>query len=683
MFYKKIGLAILFLTICSAFAQEQKFGKVNKEALEESFYAADSSASAVVLYRKHDTSYNFLQTDGFHVVTYIHERIKIYNKDGFKYATITEHLYKNRKDKESITSLKAVTYNLENGEIVKTKLKNSDTFSKSLNKSYDEEKFTMPNIKEGSIIEYQYRIDSPFSYAIDEIALQYDIPIKKQDISIGIPEYYGFSPRIKGYLSVSPRYNTNTGKLSYVTKTRNSNGSALQTTFNNGSLDYLINITNFNLNNVPALEAEPFVNDMDNYRSAINYELQYVQFPESIREEFTTTWDKVIKTIYNSDQFGKQLTYSKYFKEDLLALTAGVDGILEKTALIFGYVQGRMNWNGFTGYYIDKGVKEAYEDKSGNIADINLILIAMLQEAGVVAYPVLISTRDNGVPLFPTREGFNYVVAGVEFNGNTIFLDASNKFTKPNLVPVRALNWYGRIVRKDGSSSAVSVFPRKPSRETNMMSVKLNDDGSIEGQLRKSYTDYRAYMFRNQYASLSEESYLEKFEQENNDMEVSNYEIKNKMTIGKPVNESCDYFMESQVQIIGDNLYFTPMFYLALQENPFKQEKRNYPIDFAYPIQEKYIFNIAIPEGYETVSLPENTILALPDNVASFTYQLVKEEKQIRVMVDLKINVPVISAEHYESIKELYKIIVEKETEKVVLSKILEDEHTKRTVGGR
>jgi hypothetical protein len=34
-------------------------------------------------------------------------------------------------------------------------------------------------------------------------------------------------------------------------------------------------------------------------------------------------------------------------------------------------------------------------------------------------------------------------------------------------------------------------------------------------------------------------------------------------------------------------------------------------------------------------------------------------------------------------LKEFYKSIVEKETEKVVLSKITSDEHTERTEGGR
>jgi len=67
---------------------------------------------------------------------------------------------------------------------------------------------------------------------------------------------------------------------------------------------------------------------------------------------------------------------------------------------IFKHVQGRMNWDNKYGVYTDKGVKKAYESRTGNIAEINFILINMLNGAGIQANPVLVSTLDNGVPVF-------------------------------------------------------------------------------------------------------------------------------------------------------------------------------------------------------------------------------------------------------------------------------------------
>lgn len=672
MMTKQLRLAgICLFLVWTTNAQDVKFGKVSKEELMESVYAKDSSAPAVVLYRDVDVSYSYAQSVGFQVITRVHERTKLFNKNGFKYATITERLYKNKSDRESLGGLKAFTYTLENGEVVKTKLKGSETFSKSLSKYYNEEKFTMPNVKEGSIVEYEYKIVSPFAYSIDEIVLQYDIPIQQQHINISIPEYFAFKPSMKGYLGINPKYSSKSGKINYQTKRKDQNDYTGKSYYSSGSVDYTIKTTTFAMKDVPALQSEPHVNNMNNYRSSINYELQFVKYPNAPIESFTTTWEKVVKTIYDSDNFGKQLTYSKFFKNQLNSMLDGASGDIEKMVAIFSHVQRHMNWNGYFGKYAEKGVKDAYEERTGNVADINLILVSMLREAGLKANPVLISTRNNGVPLFPTREGFNYVVASTQIGDKTILLDACNKYTEPNLLPTTALNWSGRIIKENGSSSVISVVPKKRSATTQMMNINLDVNGDISGKVRKSLTNYKAYLFRNSYNDVSEEDYLEKLENTGSGMEISNYKVDNGKVLGKPIVESFDFYSENQLDIIGDKIYFSPLFFNTTKENPFKLEERSYPIDFTYPQQERYIVNIAIPEGYTVTSKPEDVRLALENNMGSFIFRIVNQDtKMLQVMVDFKINQAIIPVQAYGSIKELYKKIVEKETEKVVLSKI-------------
>jgi len=219
------------------------------------------------------------------------------------------------------------------------------------------------------------------------------------------------------------------------------------------------------------------------------------------------------------------------------------------------------------------------------------MLVSMLKNAGLKANPVLISTRDNGVPLFPTREGFNYVVASVELEGQKVLLDACNKYTEPNLLPVKALNWMGRVIEEDGSSSVIAVTPKKLSKKVVNITVNLKENGDIEGKERETRTFYNA-------------DYLDKKENDNDGVEISNYEIKNKNILGKPIVEDYEFFMESQSDVIGDKIYFSPLFYNTEKENPFKLEERNYPIDFVFPWQEKYMTSITIPDGYEITSLP-------------------------------------------------------------------------------
>ncbi|MFX0557433.1 transglutaminase [Maribacter sp. CXY002] len=680
--FKFVGLVCFFIAYCNVSAQDYKFGQVSKEEINETQYAKDSSASAVVLYRNQSLYFKYTQDIGFHVITNIHERIKIYNKDGFKYAMVSETLYKNGSSKESISGVKAFTFNLEGGKVVKQKMDKSGIFSNSLNKYRDEEKFTLPNVKEGSVIEYEYQITSPFYYSIDEIDLQYNIPIKKQEIAIAAPEYFVFKPIMKGYLAIKPKYGTKLGNINFTNK-RRSEGFSGPTSYSTNTLSYTINTTDYVMSDVPALKEEPFVNHMDNYRSAVNYELQYVQLPQSSRESYTTTWEQVITKIYESDGFGDQLKPSRYYEEDLEALVAANGTEAELMFAIYSFVQERMSWNNFNGYTVYKGVKEAYQEKSGNIADINLLLTSMLQKAGLDANPVLVSTRDHGVPLFPTMEGFNYIIAAVELNGETILLDASNKFAEPNLVPTRALNWYGRLIKKDGTSVILDLTSQKVNLENINLTVNLTESGNISGKYRKYHFDYKAYLFRNENSSIAKETYLEQLENTYGGMEISSYEVKNKKTLGKPVIESFSFDLENQASVVGDKIYFSPLFFMAMEENPFKLEERKYPIDFTYPWQEKYVISVVLPEGYKVESLPKNLAMALRDDLGSFKYQIVQIDKGLQIVFSININNSLLAASYYSELKEFFKIAIEKQTEKVVLSKIESDGTTESSEKGR
>ncbi len=675
MHHFKIRLVFLLFFVITFYAnsQDYKFGKVSKEELEEKYNIKDSSSVATVLYRNYNVYYDYMESTGFRVITEVHERIKIYSKEGFDYATVNQLLYRDNSssEKEVLRGLKATTYNLEGGKIVESKLKSSETFKEEVSDYYFEEKFTMPNVKEGSVIEYKYIHESPFSYNIDEIDLQYDIPIKKQIIQVEIPEYYSFNPRVKGYLNTSPKKSKSSGKINFVNKTRS--GSVYSNTsvsYQANTLDFITNISTFDMSDVSALKEEPYVNNMNNYRGAVKYELQYIKYPYSLVENYTTTWEKVAKTIYDSPNFGNQISQTRYFKDVLPDVVEGASTDIKKVYAIFNYVQQYMNWNGNYGKYTDLGVKSAFKEQTGNVADINLMLVSMLKEIGVTSYPVLISTRDNGVPMFPTREGFNYVIASAKINNQIILLDATNKFSEPNLLPQRDLNWFGRLIGDNGESVQIPLAVNYLSTENVIIQTNLLSDGSLEGKMRNTYDKYNAYSFRNNNNAISENDYLEKLENKYNQMEISDYTVTNKKTLGKPISESFSFKVDSQADIIGDKIYFSPAIFKAITKNPFTLESRNFPIDFIYPWTDKILILIKLPEGYKVESTPEPLSLALPDSMGAFTYKITSNSTSMNVLISSSMNRSIISPTNYEALKEFFRLMVEKESEKVVLSKI-------------
>ena len=84
-----------FLILSSTtYAQNYKFGKVSKSEVAQKQHDKDPDANAAILYKYQRTYYDYKQNTGFFVVTEYHERIKIYNKDGFDWATHHISAYK-------------------------------------------------------------------------------------------------------------------------------------------------------------------------------------------------------------------------------------------------------------------------------------------------------------------------------------------------------------------------------------------------------------------------------------------------------------------------------------------------------------------------------------------------------------------------------------------------------------
>ena len=118
-------------------------------------------------------------------------------------------------------------------------------------------------------------------------------------------------------------------------------------------------------------------------------------------------------------------------------------------------------------------------------------------------------------------------------------------------------------------------------------------------------------------------------------------------------------------------MYFSPLFFLRNKENPFKLEKREFPVDFGYPSENKYRIGIIIPEGYVIETLPESALLRLPDGLGSFMFNITPTANQIQLVVNSKMEESIISPVYYETLKEYFKLMIAKTNEKIVLTKIL------------
>lgn len=670
---KLFTLSAILLFSPKIISQEFKLGKVTVAELEQKVHPKDSSAVAAILYKKGKSRIDYDQNVGFVTILDVETRIKIYKKEGYNWANQAIWYYLSNDFKEKVSVSDAVTYNLIGGKIEATKLKSDGVFDETISKFRGQKKITMPNVKEGSVIEFKYTVRSP-DVLIRDWDFQTSIPVNYSEFKTFVPEYFVFTPAQKGY--VFPKVVSEKSNKSFFlnSKERYSTGGfgggATKTEFHQDKIEYIETQTTYLAENFAAMKDEAYVNNIENYMSSVSHELAMTRFPNKPIKQLSTDWNSVVKTIYDYEDFGPELNKTGYFEEDLKKLLAETKTPEEKIWAIFNHVKTNVKWNNYTGYNCDNGVKKAYKEKTGNIADINLMLTAMLRYSGLTANPVLVSTRSNGIALFPNRTAFNYVIAAVETPNGYILLDASEKFSTPNILPLRVLNWSGRLIRKDGTSEEINLMPEKTSSDNVFMTYNIEADGKVTGKTRRQSVDYNAMITREKISSLKEEEYLEKLENKNNKIEISEYSKTNEQDILLPLIETYSFTGNNLCELIGEKIYVSPMLFFTNDKNPFKQELREYPVDFSYPFADKYNITIKIPDGFAVETLPAPAAVSMENNLGAFKFNILANGNTLQLSILHQINEAIVSAEKYEMLKEYYKTMIAKETEKIVLKRI-------------
>lgn len=430
-------LLLFLLATAVSFGQNYEFGKVSKREVQMKTYKEDSLADAVYLHKGRQTYFEYDHPEGWLVVTETHLRIKILTKDGLDYGTIKQDLYRSGSTKQRITKIKGVTYNDQNGKVVSQKLKKNGIFENEVNENWKEASIAMPAVKEGSVVEIRYTVMSPF-WKISDLVVQEDIPVVHYHAKISVPNMFKYKRLVKGNFPVSPKDYSENRNMTFSWE-QDTNRALTQATKTSSALvEHFVNEYEFRY--VDALREEAYVDNINNYRNSITYELSSTERSDGTKKEYSTTWEEVAKTIYKSKSFGDQLSKTRFFEPDLETIRSGVQGDIEKMNGVFDFVKNRMTWNSDYRLTSQDGIQKAYKEKLGNSADINLLLVAMLRKIGLKANPVLISTRQHGIPLFPTLDGFNHVIACVEINGEFNLMDATERLSVPNVLPPRILN---------------------------------------------------------------------------------------------------------------------------------------------------------------------------------------------------------------------------------------------------
>jgi hypothetical protein len=662
-------IALVIFTL-SAAAQDQKhvnfkYGKIDAEDFNSKVYSIDSNANAIVL-ADVGTTEIVGNSKGWFSLEFTHyRRMHILNKNGYDIANVQVDLYKDGNDEEQLDNLKAVTYNLENGKISETRLDTKGgVFKDVINKHEVVRKFTFPNIKEGSIIEYQYKVHSDFLFNLQPWEFQGENPVLWSEYNLTCPEFLGYVFLTQGY---QPFYIKEQSDRQNTFRVSNSN-----TADRTESSEFDAKVTDYRwvMRNVPALKEEGFTSTINNHIAKINFQQSVYKYP---LEFFNVmgTWPSVCDKLLKADYFGADLDRNNGWLSDVVKpLVNGATNETEKAKRIFAYVRDNFTCTSHNRWDIDQTLKNVLKTKNGSVAEINLLLTAMLKYTNINADPVILSTRSHGYTysLYPVLERFNYVICLVHPDGKDIFLDASQPRLGFGRLTPDCYNGHARVVNEEATPLEFSPDSLLEKKITSIL-ITQDDKGETIGTFQQSPGYYESHSIREQVKEKGKDEFFNTVKKAygSDVTELSNTKIDSLDNLEQSIGISYDFKMNET----NDNIiYLNPMMGEGYKQNPFKSAERFYPVEMPYTIDETYIFNMIVPEGYQVDELPKSTIVKYnEEGDGQFEYRISESNGMISLRSRIFIKRTYFQPDEYNILREFFNMIVKKQNEQIVLKK--------------
>jgi hypothetical protein len=662
----------LAVSCCLLYGQKPpiKFGDVSLDDLKMTRYAKDSSAAAVVLadYGESVIEYNQSKEE-FEIKFERIQRIKILTKDGLEHANFTIPLYHSGSNSESITGLKAITYNLENGKVVETKMKNDGVFKEKFDANIDFTKVTLPNVREGSIVEISYKVNSDFLFNFQDWEFQTTIPIVLSEYRARIPEYFNYDKYMQGYIALAVNEQTQVASSINLNIKDREGDRTVQTTFSQQKIDFQEKRFRWAAQHVPAFKAEPYITSSKDYISKMNFELASTQFPNSPVKRYMGSWEDINKLFADSEDFSGVVIGNGFLKKIAEEITAGITDPEQKINALTNYVKQTVAWNGNSRKYTSQSLRKVIDEKKGNSAEINLLLASLLDKVGFSAYPVLVSTRDHGFirETIPVSSQFNYVICLAVVGDKSFLIDATEKLLPVGMLPERCLNGSGFVVSKTGFKW-IPLQTKTKSRIMVNADLTLTATADLKGKLQIDRTGYDALVCRKKYFAKDEAEYVKDFVG-SRAWEITKTEIENAKEIHQPIKEKYELAVSEHITSAGNVFYLNPLLMLRIDENPFKLEKREYPVDYSSPFERIFMCRLTLPDGFEVDELPQPKAMMLPDNAGKYLYSITQAGNVLNIVSNFQINRSIFTQTEYQNLREFYNQVVAKQAEQIVLKK--------------
>jgi transglutaminase-like putative cysteine protease len=619
------------------------FGVFSRAELETTPYPQETGAEAVVL-----CDYATAKIiDGFDVEFTRHVRIKIFKPAGYSLANVV--IAYSADDR--ISGIKACTVNLENGASVVTNLNRKQIYLENAYSYIRVTHFTMPQVREGSVIDYTYTITYSQFGSYKSFTFQRAIPVRHVEYWASIPEFLYYNIDFHGNGLIKQ-------------ENRNVEGSF-------GPTSTVFHIYRWTGENVPAFQAEPSMPENDSYHAGVNFTLTKIDIKTGGYRQYSYDYKTLTEKLLDNGVMGS-LDNTLLLKKTVDKVTAQATTPVAKMQAVYTYIQQNIKWNGYDELMPDQSVTKVHREKTGSSAEINMLLVNMLRTAGITADPVVLSTRGNGPinTVIAMASNLDYSICLAQINEKEYLLDATDKFTPMGTLPFKCLNVEGWVLNRT-RGRWIQLLNGERFTTQEFYNLTLTPDKTLRGQGIVTFSGYDAINLRRLIHNEGEAGFRnDRLALVENNLAITNLKFSGLDSLQVPLKITFNMEIRHVLQTATDLHFFKPMFSIFGDfSNPWVKEERNFPIDEGCPSNEIFKCIINLPDNYRVDEIPKSIQIKLPGNDANFRFLPSVSGNVLTIDSQLEVRKSRFETNEYKGFREFYIQVSKKTNEMVILKK--------------
>lgn len=635
---------LLFVCICCAYLLPRATWHVNADdwqpispaELQMTSVPEAPGAPAVYLYRQVDRDdianheYNYL-------------RIKILTEEGRKYANVEIPFFNGN---ESVHSIKARTIRPD-GTIANFEGKPMDKMIvKAKGVKYMAKVIVLPDVQVGSIIEYHYMNQLKEHYVFDSHWIVSEELFTK---------YAKFLLKPSNYFPVRFSWQG----LPPGVAPKNERG-----------------LVHLEANNIAAFQTEDYMPPQNELKARVDF--VYSEDSEMQADKF---WKKEAKKANGEVEsfIGKR----KAMEQAVAQMVSPSDTPELKLQKIYARVQQLRN----TAYEVEttaqekkrnqekatKNVEDVWKSGSGSGREITWLYLALVRAAGLEAYPVLVSRRNEYFftpqMMDPHRLDDNVVL--VKLNGKDTFYDPGTAYTPFGILPWPETAVQGLRLDKDGGAWVTTSVPDSTvSNITRKADLKMTDQGGLEGKVTVTFSGLEALSMRLELRNEDETTrtkYIEDVVREFIPVGID-VDLKNKPDWSSSAPTLVGEFeikVQGWASAAGHRALIPVGLFGAPEKHVFEHSARVHPIYFDFPTARIDDLTIELPLDWKVNSVP-------PDHkdegrVCSYNTTAENNKGTLHLTRNLNINALVLEAKYYGALRKFFQTVKTGDEQQIVV----------------